>query len=236
MGLLHVETKLINILKQRRKEAPHRHFVKILYTNNACREMRLRQVLRDPAIFAKHPNPEVGAAILVCDKFEPQWQAHICNYAKAAMELDIDRATTDTLEACRCLRSLHRPTSDHLHCGHVLSVDSGQLRWPYLRSLAKKGKKYRLEGTKESMFSALHSGLERYVEWQSRCNQNDPTYHHKLVAWAEAVEAACLKNWRVAAFNQQPLPEGFPGLHAQIREAHKDLVFLLDDRAHPLRV
>ena len=46
-------------------------------------------------MYSKHPEPEVGAAMMVCDKFRPQLQAMLCNHSQAAKELDIDAALND---------------------------------------------------------------------------------------------------------------------------------------------
>ena len=87
-NLISVETALIEELRDRRASPRGRHF---LYGNqNACHLM-LRNVLRDPDVYTKHPEPEVAAAIMVCDTFRPQLQAILCNYAKAAQELEIEK-------------------------------------------------------------------------------------------------------------------------------------------------
>ena len=232
LGLLHMETKLINVLKARKAEAPSRHFLKVTYTHNQARLLRLREVLRDPEVFTRHPNPEVAAAIMVCDKFNPQWQAAITNYSKVAEELDAEAALRDDLSHCRCQQALHPAAPEHLVRGHVLSVDSTALRWPYLRSLSKKGKKYRLEGPVDSIFDELKAGLDGYVTWASSHKPQDLRCRAALESWSQAVQDRCLRNWR-SSLSPDDLrrPEGYPGLKAQIREAQRDLVFILDDRA-----
>ena len=231
LGLLSVETKLISTLKARRREAPARHFLRFLFSDNEARSHRIREVLRDPEIFTKHPNPEVAAAIMVCDRFEPQWQAYICNFSKVAEDLDIVAAANDDLCGCDCMTALKRKDASYLHNGHVLSIETDALQWPYLRSLATKGKKYRLEGTMDSVFAALQSALDDYVVWACKPRQEDMNFRLALQRWADAVEKKCVLNWRLAAAHQRPLPEGYPGLRTEIRQAQEKLVFLLDDRA-----
>ena len=101
-----MEVKLIDLIKARRAEAPSRHFLKVPYTNNEARALKLREVLRQEEIAKLHPDPNTAAAIMVCDKFSPQWQAWICNFSQAAKELVIEDALQDHLEDCGCRRPL----------------------------------------------------------------------------------------------------------------------------------
>ena len=232
IGHLSLEVKLIELVRKQRKEAPERHFLKFMYTNNDARYLNLRQVLRNVEVYKKHPNPEVAAAIMVCDKFAPQWQAWLCNYAKAAEELDIEAARFDPLTNCSCTKALRTQEAEALQGGHVVSNDSDLLRWPYLRSIATKGKKFRLEGPPDAVLQELRKGLDQYTDWAGRSQPHDMTFQRKLKEWADAVEAQCYTNWqRRRKEAADLLPTGYPGLVEQIREAQKDLVFLHDDRA-----
>ena len=131
-GHLSLECKLVELVKARRKEAPARHFLKFCYSNNGARFLDLRKVLREEAIYKLHPNPDVGAAIMVCDKFAPQWQAWICNYARVSEDLDVESARADSLAGCTCHEALRRRESSAFHDGHVVSNESDLLRWPFL--------------------------------------------------------------------------------------------------------
>ena len=230
-GHLSLECKLVELVKARRKEAPARHFLKFCYSNNGARFLDLRKVLREEAIYKLHPNPDVGAAIMVCDKFAPQWQAWICNYARVSEDLDVESARADSLAGCTCHEALRRRESSAFHDGHVVSNESDLLRWPFLQTLAAKGKKYRLEGPPDAVLHDLRHALNQYVTWLSACNPNDLGLRRKLELWADAVEAQCSANWQRAASREDLVPTGFPGLSHQIREAQKSLVFLHDDRA-----
>ena len=156
IGHLSLENKLIEIIKSKRQHAPERHFLKFCYSNNGARFLELRKVLREVSVYKLHPNPEVAAALMVCDKFAPQWQAWICNYAKAAEELNLEEARTASLEFCDCKKALRRDEKEAIYSGHVVSNDSSLLRWPFLQTLAQKGKKFRLEGPPDSVLHDLH--------------------------------------------------------------------------------
>ena len=230
-GHLSLECKLVELIKAKRKDAPQRQFLKFSYSNNGARFLELRRVLREEGVFKLHPNPDVAAAIMVCDKFAPQWQAWLCNYARVAEDLDLEAARADNLEGCSCRSALRRREDEALHEGHVVSNDSNLLRWPYLQTLAAKGKKYRLEGPPDTVLHDLRRALNQYTSWAAQNQPNDATFQRKLGEWADAVEARCTANWRQAAVKEILEPVGFPGLTQQMREAQKELVFLHDDRA-----
>ena len=97
--------------------------------------------------------------------------------------------------------------------------------------MAKKGKKFRLPASSTQVISELEQALEQYVQWATYNRHDDVQFCEKLAAWAEAVVAKCTQHWRTAAAKEHTLPEGYPGLKGQIKEAHNQLVFLLDDRA-----
>ena len=224
---------MIDELKDRRARPPKRHFLKFHFGNKAASFLLLRNVLRDPATYSKHPHPEVAAAIMVVDKFQPQIQAFLCNFANAARDLDIDFALKDEFHDCGCKNALLNATaSDFNSDGHVLTIDTRRLKWPYLKSLVVKGKKFRLEADRDTVLHDLKTSLSEYVAWGAR---REPTEAYKLQSWADSVYEKCLENWR-RAFNDgvlrsEYLPDGFPGLRAAIKEAQQNLVFLHDDRA-----
>ena len=76
-----------------------------------------------------------------------KWQAILSNYAKAAHELDTPKALQDDLKDCRCSSCLFKPNADCLNeHGHVNTIDTKNLKWPYLRTIAERGRKFRLQG------------------------------------------------------------------------------------------
>ena len=145
-NLISVETAIIDELRERRANPRGRHFLKFLYGNQEACDLLLRNVLRDPEVYSEHPEPEVAAAIMVCDKFRPQLQALLCNYAKVAQELDLPKALQDDLQDCPCSRCLEKPD---LSCfngkGHVVMADTRNLKWPYLRTMVHWGRKFRID-------------------------------------------------------------------------------------------
>ena len=170
-NLISVETAIIEELRERRANPRDRHFLKFLYGHKDACHLLLRNVLRDPEVYSKHPEPEVGAAIMVCDKFRPQLQAILCNYSKAAQELDLSTALRDELWDCRCSQTLWKPdpgcTNEE---GHVLMSDTRNLRWPFLRTMVQRGRKFRLETDTDQIFADLRLSLDSYVSWCARGN------------------------------------------------------------------
>jgi len=147
-NLISVETALIEQLRDRKANPRARHYLKFLYGNQEACHLMLRNVLRDPEVYSKHPEPEVAAAIMVCDKFRPQLQAMLCNYAKVAQELDLEKALHDSLQDCRCGRTLWKPDPSCQNGeGHVVMADTRNLKWPYLRTMVHRGSKFGLTAT-----------------------------------------------------------------------------------------
>ena len=188
--------------------------------------------LRDPDVYTKPSEPDVAAAIMVCDAFQPQIQAILCNYAAAARELNISEAAGDSLATCECRGALWKPDDACLNTdGHLLTIDTRKLRWPYLKKIVERGKKFRLESDMNTVFAELRHSLDCYVTWSAR---GDEERLAKLEDWADAVYKRCKENWeRKVQDSPSHLrgPKGYPGLRRTIQEAHKSLVFLLDDRA-----
>ena len=231
-NLIAVETAIIDMLREKRANRPKRHFLKVTFLNNQAAHLLLPHVLRDPQVYSKHPEPEVAAAIMVVNKFQPQVQALLCNFAKAAQEFQIDTALHDTLEDCKCQSALLRPDQEHLNQeGHVCTVDTRKLRWPYLRSLVQRGRKYRLDSDMDDVFLNLRKALEEYCLW---CSRGKSERLNALEKWADAVYEHCRRNWAEKLQSPGFVPEnpsGYPHLRRAIQEAHQTLVFLLDDRA-----
>ena len=192
----------------------------------------LRNVLRDPDVYTKHPEPEVAAAIMVCDKFRPQLQAILCNYANVAQELDIEKALHDELQDCRCSHVLWKPDPSCQNGeGHVVMSDTRNLKWPYLRTMVHRGKKFRIDGDMDQVFADLRHSLDAYVSW---CARGCPRRLAKLEEWADAVYKGCRLNWarKVESDPTHHLaPQGHPGLREAVRVAQEHLVFVHDDRA-----
>ena len=88
---------------------------------------------------------------------------------------------------------------------------TNNLKWPYLLTIAQRGRKFRLQGHVDQIFSDLKVWLDAYVSWGAR---NNPSRLAKLKEWAEAVFAAGKKNWARKAQDGSlhPEPQGFPGL------------------------
>ena len=169
---------------------------------------------------------------MVCDAYHPQIQAILCNYAAAARELNISEAAGDSLENCECRGALWKPDDACFSKdGHLLTIDTRKLRWPYLRKIVERGKKFRLESDMDTVFAELRHSLDCYVTWSAR---GDEERLEKLEDWADAVYKRCKANWE-RKVQESPShlrgPKGYPGLRRTIQEAHKSLVFLLDDRA-----
>jgi hypothetical protein len=83
----------------------------------------------------------------------------------------------------------------------------------------------------DEVFLSLRKALEEYCLW---CSRGKSERLDALEKWADAVYEHCRRNW--AAKLQSPgfvpeNPSGYPHLRRVIQEAHKTLVFLLDDRA-----
>jgi hypothetical protein len=223
---------LIEELRRRRKEPPSRQFLKMRFTNNSARDLNLRPVLRDPTVYHLHPEPECAAAIMVSESFDPQIQGFLFNYTEAALQLVPEQALSDDLLNCLCRSSFtHTSHLDLGPSGHVCTFDTTNLKWGYLSSLTARGKKFRLPASSDTVLQELNKGLEDYVTWSTKKDQ-DPRRLKKLEEWAAAVHTKCLANWQ-AAQAKKPLGEmdGFPGLKQAIKEAREHLVFLHDDRA-----
>ena len=70
---------LIQELRRRRADPPSRQLLKMKFTCNSARNLLIRSVLRDPAVYHLHPEPETAAAIMVSESFDPQIQGFLFN-------------------------------------------------------------------------------------------------------------------------------------------------------------
>ena len=213
-------TLLIELLRKRRTEPPSRQFLRFHYTHNSARDLQLREVLRDPTIYQKHPDPEAAAAIMVSESFGPQIQGLLFNYTKAAEELDIEQARSDDLSNCAChscFKSLQ--AADLGPVGHVCTFDTRSLKWPYLTTLTQLGKKFRVPASSDTVAQELEAALANYLSWATKKEQ-DARRLQKFQDWADAVRDRAMANWK-AAQASKPIHEmdGYPGLRQAIQEA-----------------
>ena len=173
---------------------------------------------------------------MVSFSFKPQIQAALFNYVDAARELDLVKARLDDLKDCACRASFVelKPAEDMNSLGHVCTFNTQKLKWPYLRSLTEKGKKFRLPTTTVQLFRELDAGLDTYVEWATTrgVGSFDVTRDSRLEQWAVAVKEKASANWvKAERLRGRHDIEGYPGLRQAIVDAKRDLVFLHDDRA-----
>ena len=118
-------------------------------------------MLRNPDVYTKQP--DIAAAIMVCDAFQPQIQAILCNYEAAATahELNISEAAGESKNNCECRDALWTPNDACFNKdGHL---PRSKLRWPYLRKIVKRGKKFRLECDMDTVFTELRHSLDCHV-------------------------------------------------------------------------
>jgi hypothetical protein len=223
---------LIEELRRRQADPPSRQFLKMKFTSNSARDLLIRSVLRDPAIYHLHPEPDSAAAIMVSESFDPQIQGFLFNYTEAAQQLNPEQALSDDLTHCQCRSCFTHLNPAHLGpSGHTCTFDTSNLKWGYLSSLTLRGKKFRLPASSDSVLRELDKGLEDYVQWASKKNPEAQRVQ-KLEQWADAVRTASMRNWQKAQA-KKPIGEmdGYPGLKQAIKEAREHLVFLHDDRA-----
>ena len=67
------------------------------FSHNCASDLGLRSILRDPAVYQLHPEPEAAAAIMLVETVLPQIQAHLLNFSDAAAHLDVPNALADNL-------------------------------------------------------------------------------------------------------------------------------------------
>ena len=118
-----IATEVRDVLRRRKVEKKPRDFVRLLYGNRLASSLNLPDLLRDPQIYSLHPEPDVGAAIMVVHRFAPQIASDLFNYS--------DWSTRPALmdeqdpKSCPCHSQVlpDAPLVD----GHVLSTDPAHL-------------------------------------------------------------------------------------------------------------
>ena len=150
----------------------------MLYGNHLAAAMDLPGILKDADVYRLHPEPEVGAAIMVVHKFQPNIPAALFNYKDWSIApgplVDCDPT------ACRWHAQVVPGTS--LVEGHVCDTDVSKLVSPYLRDILVKGRKFRLEQPLSSIIPRLEEGLQQYVGYKMRAKQGDVAYQAQLEA------------------------------------------------------
>jgi hypothetical protein len=63
-----VAAEVRDVLRRRKAEKKPRDFVRLLYGNRLAASVNLPDLFRDPAIYSLHPEPDVGAAIMVVQR------------------------------------------------------------------------------------------------------------------------------------------------------------------------
>ena len=215
------------VLRKRKVEKRPRDFIRFFYSHRIAGELGLPEILRDPEVYAKHPEPDVGAAIMVVHRFAPQIAKDLMNYK----DWSLHPTTMMELPADKCPCHSQVLPGTELLDGHVLSTDPAKLASPYLRDILAKGKKYRLQQPVSSVLTRLREGLTEYVVHKAKAHQGDMAYIAALEAWAALVVAKAEVKLAEASRCRPPEPDGFPGLRQQLRAAKNALVFGPEDRA-----
>ena len=119
-------------LTSRKQSAEKRDFIKFFYSNRQAQTLQLSEVLRDPAVFTQHPEPEVAAAIRVIHRFSPQIQSQLFNYAPVSIKVPprpeaLSQLLKEDPTVCPCRNAVRSPTPAHLHQGHVVTSDPNVL-------------------------------------------------------------------------------------------------------------
>ena len=215
------------VLRKRKAEKKQRDFIRFFYGNRIAGDMDLPSILRHPDVYKEHPEPDVGAAIMVVHKFAPQVATDLFNYKDWSMHpTPMENAPAAT---CPCHKQVLPGTS--LVDGHVLCTDPAQLASPWLQDILAKGKKYRLQQSLSSVLPQLQNGLKEYQGYKQKKYPEDPAYHAQLEKWAAKVMAIATTRLTQAAQAQTPAPDGYPELRKQMQAAKNALVFGPEDRA-----
>ena len=201
--------------------------MRFLYAHPIAQSLDLPGILRDPAVYKAHPEPDVAAAIMVVHRFAPNIASVLFNYKVWAMHPAA--MPNERPELCPChTQVLEGATKVD---GHVLSTNPAELASPYLRGILSKGKKYRLRQPVSSVLAHVRDGINEYLDYKKRRNRDDPEYHKALDTWAHAVMARA--RWRAteAAKTRPQEPDGYPDMDNQLAAAQNALVFGPEDRA-----
>ena len=83
-------------------------------------------------------------------------------------ELNISEAAVDSLEYCECRGALWKPDDGCFNKdGKLLTIDSREFRWPYLRRIVERGRNSRLECDTDTVFAKVRDSLDGYVTWSA---------------------------------------------------------------------
>jgi len=168
--------------------------------------------------------PEIAAAIRVCERYIPQIGQRILNYTHSALDIDdIEMLSANS----GCSSALREPLDDEtkqkcLMEGHVCTPWLQYLKWPYFQALGKVGRKYRISLSLDEILQDFESRLRSYTAWYSR---RDHAKKEQTQKWCSAVLAKCRVNVEQALI-QNLRPDGYDGLNKQFEEAQKILTFV----------
>ena len=70
-------------------------------------------------------------------------------------------------------------------------ADTRNLKWPYLRTMVHRGRKFRIDSGMEQVFANLRQSLDGHTAW---CSRGSPERLAKLDEWADAVYQGCRQN------------------------------------------
>ena len=109
--------------------------------------------------------------------------------------------------------------------GHLLTIDSRNLKWPQLKTIVTKGKKFRLESDVDTVLVDLRRALDDYAIWYCRKFGDSSV---KLASWANEVYVRCRENWQKSMLDSGHSGLGLKKQYVMLRTI---LSFLHDDRA-----
>ena len=230
--LLGLQHHILDLIQQK-PTVVSRQYITFLYGTKEASCLQLRSVLRHPAVYSLHPEPDVAAGIRVSERYRPRLDAWLLNYSSVAFgeDLDDEIMCDDDGGSCPCIQAL-RPNLDPsvknfvLKSGHFHTFELKNLKWPILHDLQSFGKKFRLPCSMKVVIQELECSLENYVAWYTQMKLSSRS---QLEQWAAEVLRRCKLNWEREASNLRP--EGNNDAAAQIKAAHRLLVFVPDDRA-----
>ena len=225
---------LLKITPQKRS----RQYIQFLFGTPLADGCKIRQVLRDPNIYVLHPEPNVAASLRVCEAYTPQIGQRLLNYTSSSLDVTAE----DEVEApeqrvnedvCPCKQALRHSLTEEekkstLIDGHVCTPWLKNLKWPYLQSIGKLGRKYRTALSVNDVLQSLREGLKSYKSWYLK--KKGSTNKESLEKWAEAVGNKCQLNVDKAMMEAILKPDGYSGLVQQLTEAKELLTFVPDDR------
>ena len=225
---------LLKITPQKRS----RQYIQFLFGTPLADGCKIRQVLRDPNIYVLHPEPNVAASLRVCEAYTPQIGQRLLNYTSSSLVVTAE----DEVEApeqrvnedvCPCKQALRHSLTEEekkstLIDGHVCTPWLKNLKWPYLQSIGKLGRKYRTALSVNDVLQSLREGLKSYKSWYLK--KKGSTNKESLEKWAEAVGNKCQLNVDKAMMEAILKPDGYSGLVQQLTEAKELLTFVPDDR------